>query len=249
MAVKDLNYPHGLRLVIEDYPFAVDGLEIWSAIKTWVEEYCSFYYKTDDIVQKDSELQAWWKELREEGHGDLKDKPWWPKMQTSKDLIETCTTVIWIASALHAAVNFGQYPYAGYLPNRPTVSRRFMPEEGTPEYDELRSNPDIAFLKTITAEEQTLLGVSLIEILSRHASDEVYLGQRDTPEWTADTNPLRAFEKFGKKLAEIEDRIMNRNNDKKLNNRVGPVKFPYTLLCPTSEEGITAKGIPNSISI
>ncbi|PON59877.1 Lipoxygenase [Trema orientale] len=249
MAVKDPNCPHGLRLVIEDYPFAADGLEIWSAIETWVEEYCSYYYKTDDIVQKDSELQAWWKELREKGHGDLKNEPWWPKMQTCKDLTETCTIVIWIASALHAAVNFGQYPYAGYLPNRPTVSRRFMPEKGTPEYDELHSDPDIAFLKTITAEEQTLLGVSLIEILSRHASDEVYLGQRDTPEWTADTDPLHAFEKFGKKLAEIENRIMSRNNDKMLKNRVGPVKFPYTLLCPTSEEGITAKGIPNSISI
>lgn len=249
MAVKDPNSPYGLRLVIEDYPFAVDGLEIWSAIKTWVEEYCSYYYKTDDIVQKDSELQVWWKELREKGHGDLKEETWWPKMQTLKDLTETCTTVIWIASALHAAVNFGQYPYAGYLPNRPTVSRRFMPEEGTPEYDELRSNPDLAFLKTITAEEQTLLGVSLIEILSRHASDELYLGQRESPEWTTDGSPLQALEKFGKKLAEIEDRIMSRNHDKKLKNRVGPVNFPYTLLCPTSEEGITARGIPNSISI
>ncbi|KAL5566067.1 hypothetical protein UlMin_029231 [Ulmus minor] len=249
MAVEDPYSPHGLCLVIEDYPFAVDGLEIWSAIKTWVEDYCSCYYKTDEMVQEDPELQSWWKELKEVGHGDLKDKQWWPKMLTCQDLTDTCTTVIWIASALHAAVNFGQYPYAGYLPNRPTVSRRFMPEKGTPEYEELEKNPDLAFLKTITAEMQTLLGVSLIEILSRHASDEVYLGQRDNPEWTTDSNPLQAFEKFGKKLAEVEKRIMNRNNDEKLKNRVGPVKFPYTLLCPTSEEGLTARGIPNSISI
>ncbi|KAL5742536.1 hypothetical protein ACOSP7_029268 [Xanthoceras sorbifolium] len=91
----------------EDYPFAVDGLEIWSAIKKWVEDYCCFYYKSDEMAQKDAELQSWWKELREEGHGDKKDSP---------------------------AVNFGQYPYAGYLPNRPTMSRRFMPEKGTPEH-------------------------------------------------------------------------------------------------------------------
>ncbi|GMN43851.1 hypothetical protein TIFTF001_013046 [Ficus carica] len=249
MAVENPSSPHGLRLVIEDYPFAVDGLEIWSAIKTWVEEYCFFYYKNDDIVQKDIELQAWWKELREVGHGDKKDEPWWPTMQTLQYLTETCTTIIWIASALHAAVNFGQYPYAGYLPNRPTVSRRFMPEEGTPEYEELKTDPDRGFLKTITAEEQTLLGVSLIEILSRHASDEVYLGQRDSSAWTADAEPIKAFERFGEKLAQIEKNIMSRNDDKKLKNRVGPVKFPYTLLCPSSEEGLTAKGIPNSISI
>ena len=57
MAVEDVNSPHGLRLLIEDYPYDVDGLEIWSAIKTWVEDYCS-YYKTDDMVQNDSELQS-----------------------------------------------------------------------------------------------------------------------------------------------------------------------------------------------
>ncbi|XP_027107693.1 probable linoleate 9S-lipoxygenase 5 [Coffea arabica] len=249
IAVEDSSAPHGLRLLIPDYPFAVDGLEIWFAIKTWVEEYCNLYYKTDESIQKDSELQAWWKELREEGHGDLKDKPWWPKMQTREELIESCTTIIWVASALHASVNFGQYPYAGYLPNRPTVSRRFMPEPGSPEYEELKTNPDKAFLKTITAQLQTLLGVSLIEILSRHASDEVYLGQRDTPEWTIDGNALEAFKKFGSKLAEIEGRIIQSNTDPKYRNRTGPVKLPYTLLFPTGDPGLTGKGIPNSVSI
>ncbi|KAM1095501.1 hypothetical protein EV1_010459 [Malus domestica] len=249
VAVKDANSPHGLRLLIEDYPYAVDGIEIWFAIRTWVADYCSFYYKTDDIIQKDTELQSWWKELVEEGHGDKKDEPWWPKMQTLEELVEICTTIIWTASALHAAVNFGQYPYAGYLPNRPTISRKFMPEKGTPEYEELESNPDKVFLKTITAQLQTLLGISLIEILSRHSTDEVYLGQRDTPEWTVDAAQLEAFDKFGKKLAEIEDRITSMNNDAKLKNRVGPVKVPYTLLFPTSGGGLTGKGIPNSVSI
>ncbi|KAH1084350.1 hypothetical protein J1N35_024111 [Gossypium stocksii] len=65
----------------------------------------------------------------------------------------------WIASAFLATANFGQYPLAGYLPNRPTVSRRFMPEPGTKEYDELKNDPDLAFLKIITAQFQTLLGV------------------------------------------------------------------------------------------
>ncbi|KAF8394410.1 hypothetical protein HHK36_020618 [Tetracentron sinense] len=254
IAVPDSNQPHGLRLLIEDYPYAVDGLEIWSAIETWVQDYCSIYYPTDDLIQGDSELQSWWTELRNEGHGDKKDEPWWPKMQTLTELTHTCTIIIWVASALHAAVNFGQYPYAGYLPNRPTISRRFMPKPGTTEYQELESNPDKAFLKTITSQLQTLLGVSLIEILSRHSSDEVYLGQRDTPEWTSDAEALDAFEKFGKKLVTIENRILDMNNEQQWKNRVGPVKVPYLLLYPnTSDEshvgGLTGKGIPNSVSI
>ncbi|GAB2238965.1 hypothetical protein Droror1_Dr00024878 [Drosera rotundifolia] len=249
MAVKDSSYPHGYRLLIEDYPFVVDGLEIWSAIETWVKEYCSFYYKTDNMITEDIELQSWWKDIREKGHGDKKDESGWPEMKTFDELRETCTIIIWVASALHAAINFGQYPYAGYLPNRPTISRHFMPEPGTPEFEELKSKPETVFLKTITSKFQTLLGVSLIEILSTHSSDEVYLGQRDTREWTLDAAPLQAFENFGKRLQEIEKSIMDRNTNGRWRNRVGPVKVPYTLLYPSSESGLTGKGIPNSISI
>lgn len=249
VAVEDLDSPYGIRLLIQDYPFAVDGLKIWTAIKTWVKDYCNFYYKTDEMIKDDTELQSWWKELREKGHGDKKDEPWWPKMQTRSDLFESCTIIIWVSSALHASTNYGQWPYAGYHPNRPTTSRRFMPEPSSPEYDELTSNPEKIFLKTITPQLQTLLGLSIIEILSRHSSDEVYLGQRENAEWTKDSEPLEAFQRFGKNLAEIEDQILHMNEDKNLKNRVGPVNIPYTLLFPSSEVGITGKGIPNSIVI
>ncbi|XP_050940666.1 probable linoleate 9S-lipoxygenase 5 [Cucumis melo] len=249
VAIEDSNSPHGLQLLIEDYPYAVDGLEIWSAIKTWVQDYCSFYYKDDQTLHKDTELQSWWKELREKGHADKKDEPWWPRMDSLQDLVETCTIIIWISSALHAAVNFGQYPYGGFAPNRPSTSRRFLPESGTSDYKELESNPEKAFLRTITSQLQVLVGVSVIEILSRHSSDEVYLGQRSNPEWTLDKEALEAFEKFGEKLGEIERKIAMRNKDPQLKNRVGPVDMPYTLLFPTSSEGLTGRGIPNSISI
>ncbi|KAF1882550.1 hypothetical protein Lal_00002728 [Lupinus albus] len=249
MAIEDPASPHGIRLVIEDYPYAVDGLEIWNAIKTWVQDYVSLYYTSDDTLEKDTELQTWWKELVEVGHGDLKDKPWWPKMKTCKELVEACTIVIWTASALHAAVNFGQYPYGGFILNRPTLSRRFMPEKGSAEYEELVKSPQKAYLKTITPKFQTLIDLSVIEILSRHASDELYLGQRDNANWTSDTRALEAFKNFGNKLAEIEKKFSNTNNDEKLRNRYGPVNMPYTLLFPSSDEGLTFRGIPNSISI
>ncbi|KAG5016113.1 hypothetical protein JHK85_022249 [Glycine max] len=237
MAIEDSSCPNGLRLVIEDYPYAVDGLEIWDAIKTWVQEYVSLYYATNDAIKKDHELQAWWKEVVEKGHGDLKDKPWWPKMQTLQELIQSCSTIIWIASALHAAVNFGQYPYGGFILNRPTLSRRWIPEEGTPEYDEMTKNPQKAYLRTITPKFQALVDLSVIEILSRHASDEVYLGQRDNPNWTSNPKAIEAFKKFGKKLAEIETKISERNHDPNLRNRTGPAQLPYTVLLPTSETG------------
>ncbi|KAJ1697362.1 hypothetical protein LUZ63_005874 [Rhynchospora breviuscula] len=254
VAVKDQSCDHNLQLLIEDYPYAVDGLAIWSAIESWVNDYCSIYYPNDSLIQTDTELQAWWKEIRDVGHGDLKNEKWWPDMHKFEELTKTCTTIIWVASALHAAVNFGQYSYAGYLPNRPTISRQRMPEAGTKEYDELTMDPEKVFLKTITSKLQTILGISLIEILSRHSTDEVYLGQRDTKEWTSDERAVRAFEQFKNRLEGIEKNILEMNNDKKLKNRRGPVQMPYMLLYPnTSDEshegGLSVKGIPNSVSI
>ncbi|KAL5160229.1 Seed linoleate 9S-lipoxygenase [Glycine soja] len=249
LAIEDPSAPHGLRLVIEDYPYAVDGLEIWDAIKTWVHEYVSLYYPTDAAVQQDTELQAWWKEAVEKGHGDLKEKPWWPKMQTTEDLIQSCSIIVWTASALHAAVNFGQYPYGGLILNRPTLARRFIPAEGTPEYDEMVKNPQKAYLRTITPKFETLIDLSVIEILSRHASDEIYLGERETPNWTTDKKALEAFKRFGSKLTGIEGKINARNSDPSLRNRTGPVQLPYTLLHRSSEEGLTFKGIPNRVAV
>ena len=89
----------------------------------------------------------------------------------------------------------------------------------------------------------------MIEILSRNTSGEVYIGTRDGPDWNCDVKPLEAFKKFGKKLEEIEKKLIERNHNETLRNRVGPVNMHYTLLYPTSEDGLTCRGIPNSISI
>ncbi|CAL5195682.1 unnamed protein product [Lathyrus oleraceus] len=250
VAVEDPSSPYGLRLLIEDYPYAVDGLEIWAAIKSWVEEYVNFYYKSDATIVHDSQLQAFWKEVVEVGHGDLKNATWWFKMQTRAELIEACSILIWIASTLHASVNFGQYPYGGYIVNRPTKSRRFMPEEGSPEYEELAKDYEKAYLSTITPKNETLLNMTVMEVLSTHVSDEQYLGHRIEGDlWTSDSQPIEAYKRFGSKLAEIEKKLIERNNDETLRNRYGPVKMPYTILYPSSEAGLTFRGIPNSISI
>ncbi|XP_037443339.1 linoleate 9S-lipoxygenase 2-like [Triticum dicoccoides] len=255
MAVRDPSSPHKVRLLLEDYPYAVDGLAIWTAIEQWVTEYLAIYYTSDSVLQSDVELQAWWKEVREVGHGDLKDAAWWPKMKTVAELVKACATIIWTGSALHAAVNFGQYPYAGYHPNKPSASRRPMPEPDSEEYSLLARDPEKVFIRTITNQMQAIIGISLLEILSKHSSDEIYLGQRDTPEWTSDAKALEAFKRFGTRLEGIESQVVALNGNPQLKNRNGPAQFPYMLLYPNTSdhtgeaEGLTARGIPNSISI
>ncbi|KAG5527797.1 hypothetical protein RHGRI_028668 [Rhododendron griersonianum] len=113
IAVEDPTAPRGLKLTIEDYPCANDGLILWDAIKQWVTDCVQHYYPDSALVESDKELQAWWTEIRTVGHADKKDEPWWPKLKTVEDLVGILTTMIWVTSGHHSAVNFGQYDFAG----------------------------------------------------------------------------------------------------------------------------------------
>ncbi|KAL2510330.1 Lipoxygenase 6 [Forsythia ovata] len=80
MAVEDPSMPGGVKLVIEDYPYAADGLLIWSAIKEMVTSYVDHYYSQPNSVKSDVELQSWWDEIKNKGHYDKRNEPWWPNL-------------------------------------------------------------------------------------------------------------------------------------------------------------------------
>eukprot|EP00253_Pinus_taeda_P004334 PITA_04334 len=257
MAVRDpTDKVSGMRLVIKDYPYAVDGLEIWAALKSWVSDYISLYYKHDQSVESDKEVQAWWKEIVEVGHGDKKrDEGGWYQMKSVEDMKEGITTLIWIASAHHAAVNFGQYGYAGFMPNHPSTTRKLIPEKGSPQYLDFLRDPEAYFLKTVSNPKTCATTMAILEILSKHSTDEVYLGQGSASDWTDDSRVQIAFTRFRSQLLDIEQNIKTRNTDQRLKNRRGPADVPYTLLYPGTSDngdtgaGLTFRGIPNSISI
>ncbi|KAG4940706.1 hypothetical protein AAZX31_16G076100 [Glycine max] len=256
MAVKDsdINNPTGIQLLLLDYPYATDGLEIWVVIKEWVKDFCSFFYKDNEAIEGDVELQAWWSEIRTNGHGDKHNDTWWYQLTTLSNLVEALTTLIWIASAKHASLNYGQHAYNGYPPNRPTLCRKFVPLEGRVEFGEFLKDPDKFFLGMLPNRFEMSLAVALVDVLSRHTSDEVYLGCQQSPGWIDNEVIQNRFAEFKQEIKEIQSRIMQRNRDLKLKNRRGPANIEYTLLYPdtsssASTSGITGRGIPNSISI
>ncbi|XVE78188.1 hypothetical protein DITRI_Ditri13aG0123800 [Diplodiscus trichospermus] len=258
--------PTGEKLILEDYPYAEDGIEIWDAIGKWVREYCNIFYKTNCDFDKDKEIQEWWGEIKKDGHGDRKEEGWYD-LKTLEDLIKALTTIIWIASGLHAAVNFGQYAYAGWPPNRPMLLRKFIPEPDTEEL-EAEDNPEKFIAQMMPEKFQMEFVIAVMDLLSRHTSDEVYLGQRP-PEnkWDQREDVNKKIEEFrvdglGKTLENIEQNIKERNKNYQLMNRWGYAKIPYKLLypdtkakAPSKDKGkeekmdITGRGIPNSISI
>jgi hypothetical protein len=56
-----------VKLLLEDYPYADDGMLLWNAVESWVGDYLGLYY--DDSVDakkviNDKELQNWWGEIK-----------------------------------------------------------------------------------------------------------------------------------------------------------------------------------------
>jgi linoleate 9S-lipoxygenase len=98
--------------------------------------------------------------------------------------------------------------------------------------------------------------MAVLEILSKHAKNEVYVGQIDgsTPEWADGNGIAEAFHRFSSRLVQVEKNVTARNNNPNLKNRLGPALVPYTLLYPNTTDlsksgGLTGRGIPNSTSI
>ncbi|KAL8255567.1 hypothetical protein R6Q59_030634 [Mikania micrantha] len=251
MAVEDPTEPHGVKLAIKDYPFANDGLLIFDAIKQWATSYVNHYYPQANLVESDEELQAWWYEIRTVGHGDKKDEPWWPQLKTQDDLIGIISTIMWVTSGHHSAVNFGQYDFAGYFPNRPTIARTKMPNEDPTEeeWQSFIKRPEDVLLNCFPSQIQATKVMAVLDVLSSHSPDEEYIGGTIEPAWEAEPAIKVAFEEFQARLNELESIIDSRNNDPLLLNRSGAGLVPYQLLKPYSDRGVTGKGVPNSISI
>ncbi|MBA0553717.1 hypothetical protein Golob_012868 [Gossypium lobatum] len=246
MAEEDPNAPHGLRLTINDYPFANDGLLIWDSLKQWVSAYVTHYYPNSSVVESDKELQEWWEEIRTVGHSDKKDEPWWPTLRTQQDHIDIITTIIWVASGHHAAVNFGQYAYAGYFPNKPTIARTKMPSEdpSDQEWKLFVENPEASLLQCFPSQMQATKVMAILDVLLHHSPDDEYIGEEMEPSWGKDPVIKAAFEKLNGRLKEIEGIIDERNTNSNLKNINGAGIMPYELLKPYSGLGVTGKGVP-----
>ncbi|CAN6201744.1 unnamed protein product [Urochloa humidicola] len=242
-----------LELTIKDYPYANDGLLIWDAIKDWVSEYVNHYYAAASDIISDKELQRFWTEVRTKGHADKQDEKWWPVLDSRENLVQVLSTIIWVASGHHAAVNFPQYPYAGYLPNRPTTARRNMPTE-TGDMCAFLQDPEKVLLDTFPSQYQSTLALPVLNLLSSHSAGEEYLGVHSEPVWMADGEMRAAFERFNGRMMEIAETIDRRNKDPELKNRKGPGVVPYVQLKPNYGDfkdmtSVMEMGIPTSISI
>lgn len=239
-------------LVLKDYPFAEDGLLLWQSIHAWVTRYLEIYYTGPADVAGDSELQAWWEDIKTNGQPDLvkfgiaTEKEVWPPMGTIEELTYILVTMIWIASGHHAAINFGQYDYAAYLPNTPSYMVAPMPPSGaisTP-VDVL---DETLYLRSLSPPVIAAGVAATTEALSTAGEGDVFLGT-EIPFWLSDPRARKGFKYFSRMTSSNQKQIIHRNRQSLLPSR----EFAYTLLLPKLKKGdetpvLAFRGIPNNV--
>jgi Lipoxygenase len=208
------------------YHYRDDALLIWDAIQTYVTDILKLRYKSSAELAGDSELQAWKQELVSPDYGRLQgllppeksDRIAGPLTEL-EDLAAILTNLIFTATAQHSAVNFGQYEYAGWVPNMPFAIYQ-------PFTDVSTQQPPISDLTTRFPDRvQTIKQMILVKALSMptpHSSPSLL--SMENP--FQDAEARKVFQAFqGDRLQQIEQQITARN---------ATVEQPYIRLLPSN---------------
>eukprot|EP00066_Takifugu_rubripes_P002283 XP_003964111.1 PREDICTED: arachidonate 5-lipoxygenase-like [Takifugu rubripes] len=206
------------------YFYRDDGLKVWEAIKSYICEVVCIYYKDDEAVQHDKEIQAFVQDVRDFGMQNF-DQCEFPRcFKTREELTTYLTVVIFTASAQHAAVNFGQFDWYSWVPNTPSTMRRPPPKQ--------KGLADMTLImETLPDCGRSVWHLGTVWSLSQYQENELYLGTFPDDHFTE--QPVKAaMDKFRKQLADITYSIKKRNERKDL---------PYYYMSPHK--------IPNSVAI
>ncbi|XP_066444641.1 hydroperoxide isomerase ALOXE3-like [Eleutherodactylus coqui] len=209
---------------IPNYFYRDDGQMIWEAMERFVSNMVQHYYKSDESVRTDPELQAWVAEIYEKGFLSNKSSGIPSSLETVSSLVRYLTMVIFRCSAQHAAVNSGQFDFYAWMPNGPSSMKSPPPTaKGVTTLQTI--------LDTLPDVNTTTMGLAIVWQLSNDQVDRRRLGSYPDEHFTEETPQIFILE-FQEKLSEISKTINERNQTRSL---------PYPYLDP--------KVIENSISI
>ena len=153
------------------YYYRDDGFKIWDALESYANDIVNEFYKTDEDVVKDEELQAWARDIHTNGfpgyHGAPEGHGFPDKMSSKEELKMYCTLIMFTASAQHASVNFDQYFYCRFVPNASFgVRRPPPPNKGVTDFQ--------YFLESLPDEDTAISIIGTTHLLSQYSEDEVH---------------------------------------------------------------------------
>ncbi|XP_052773310.1 polyunsaturated fatty acid 5-lipoxygenase-like isoform X2 [Mya arenaria] len=215
--------------VIPIYPFRDDAMLTYDVIKRYVHQYVNLYYKDEDVLKGDEEIQNWRSDItRPESQGGLgilgvpgeNDR-----FQTKEDLAIVLTSIIYTCSVGHAAVNFKQYDEYAFPLNYPSKLKGKPPTDKTTR----RYLRDILSILPPKPTHYALMEVAVI--LSSRGTNS--LGDFEV-DFIHDPAAVELVKTFRKELETVTKIIKKRNEER-------PQELQYDYLDP--------ERIPNSISI
>jgi arachidonate 15-lipoxygenase len=218
------------------FPFRDDTLLLWRAIHDYVGAYLRVYYRGDQDVIDDTELQGWIWELTAPQYCGFQGldglipsgdpaRPW--RIDRLDYLIEMIALIVYTAGPRHASVNYAQYPLMSFVPSVGGSLYQAPPTRST----ELQTEQDL--LPWYPPLDIALYGATFEYLLSGVQYDTFgrYEHNPRDPYFTDPrVQPLVADFQDALALAEIEIRARNRGRP-----------MPYVFQLPSQ--------IPNSISI
>ena len=240
--------------LLPKYYYRDDGILIWNAIEAYVTEIIDIFYKTDDDVKEDTEVQSWANDVHFNafpGHDGAPDGHGFPeKMESRQELIHYCTLIMFTGSAQHAAVNFGQFDIYGFAPNSPFTLRKPPPaKKGVTTFaDILESLPTLfnsglssGLVFSLVQFSPDEVSIRLLKLLyySSYGSYtrliinhylQIFLG--GYPNYWTMEEAQATSRKFVDKMKKLDDQLKKRNET---------MDMPYKYLLPSR--------IPNSITI
>ncbi|KAL2079647.1 hypothetical protein ACEWY4_025391 [Coilia grayii] len=209
---------------LRGYYYRDHSLMLWDSIKNYVTGMVSLYYPTDSDVIEDSELQAWIKDVTEEGFVDVPQFGLSGELKNKQELVTLLSVVIFITTAQHAATNNGQFDWCAWVPNTPCTMRSPPPQDKDAITMGLimDSLPDIS---------QSCVELAITWHLGRRQPDAIPIGQY-VEEYFTEPKAKELISAFQKDLKTIDEKIREQNDG---------VELPYLYLCPSN--------IENSITI
>jgi len=131
MKFEDFDYMQDLERRgldnIPNFPHREDSKKVWQVIEQYASELVDFYYKSDNEIQEDYELQDFVKEISEDGFSRLKLMSMPNKLSKTEELKSLLTKIIFTTTAKHSTFNF--YEYQRFIPNAPYSIQGPLPTE------------------------------------------------------------------------------------------------------------------------
>ncbi|XP_055080638.1 polyunsaturated fatty acid lipoxygenase ALOX15B-like [Periophthalmus magnuspinnatus] len=204
---------------VPNYYYRDDGLRLWDIIHRFVKGVIHHYYKTDQEVQDDSELQEYIKDIFEHGFLSKTETGIPQSFSTVDEVVKFVTVVIFTSSAQHSAVNTGQLDIGGWMPNFPPSLQLAPPtiKGRANEHTLLQTLPDV---------NTTVHGLAVLWLLSTQSTDFVALGKYPQELFTEDVC-CKLTKDFEKELKDLDEAIDRRNKN---------LKLPYTYMEPKTME-------------